>query len=74
MAVTPEMIARINELYHKSKSEGLTKKEAEEQKKLRKAYVTAMKQNIRAQMNNVDMVNPDGSISNLGEELAAKNK
>ncbi len=74
MAVTPEMIARINELYHKSKSVGLTKKELEEQKKLRKAYVTAMKANIRAQMNNVDMVNPDGSVTNLGEELAAKNK
>ena len=31
-------IDRINELYHKSKSVGLTKAEEAEQKKLRKAY------------------------------------
>lgn len=34
--VTENTIKRINELYHKSKGEGLTKEEAEEQIRLRK--------------------------------------
>ena len=34
--VTQDTINRINELYHKSKAEGLTKEEAQEQIKLRK--------------------------------------
>ena len=37
--VTENTIKRINELYHKSKGEGLTKEEAEEQIRLRKEYV-----------------------------------
>ena len=40
-------IDRINELYHKSKSVGLTKAEEAEQKKLRKAYLTAIRKNLR---------------------------
>ena len=36
-------IDRINELYHKSKSVGLTKAEEAEQKKLRKAYLAAIR-------------------------------
>ena len=39
-----EKIDRINELYHKSKAEGLTPAEKEEQAKLRKEYIA----NIRA--------------------------
>ena len=32
-------IARINELYHKSKAEGLTEKEKKEQQILRREYI-----------------------------------
>lgn len=39
-------IDRINELYHKSKSVGLTKAEEAEQKKLRKAYLAAIRKNF----------------------------
>ena len=46
-------IARINELYHKSKSEGLTAEEKAEQQKLRKEYIDSVKNNLRAQLNNV---------------------
>ena len=60
-------IARINELYHKSQAEGLTKEEKEEQAKLRAEYLAAIRANIRGQLNNIDMVNPDGTIENLGE-------
>ena len=43
-------IDRINELYHKSKSVGLTKAEEAEQKKLRKAYLTAIRKNLRGSL------------------------
>ena len=67
-------IARINELYHKSKAEGLTAAEKEEQAKLRTEYLAAIRSNIRGQLNNIDMVNPDGSIENLGEKYGNNKK
>ncbi len=48
-----EKIKRINELYHKSKSKGLTEVEKAEQQALRKEYVAAIRANIDAQMANV---------------------
>ena len=48
-----EKIKRINELYHKSKSEGLTEVEKAEQQALRKEYIAAIRVNIDAQMANV---------------------
>ena len=48
-----EKIKRINELYQKSKSEGLTEVEKAEQQALRKEYVAAIRANIDAQMANV---------------------
>ena len=35
MGITDEKIARINELYHKAKGEGLTEEEKVEQKKVK---------------------------------------
>ena len=43
------LIARINELYKKSKEEGLTDIEKEEQDKLRKKYIELVKNNYRAE-------------------------
>ena len=40
-------IDRINELYKKSKAEGLTEKEKKEQQILRREYVDAFKRNLR---------------------------
>lgn len=48
-----EKIKRINELYHKSKSIGLTEAEKAEQQALRKEYLVAIRANIDAQMANV---------------------
>ena len=42
-------VARINELYHKSKSEGLTPEELKEQQILRKEYIDSFKRNLREQ-------------------------
>ncbi len=67
-----EQIDRINELYRKSKAEGLTEKEKKEQDLLRKQFVADVKKNLTAQLNNIDMVNADGTVENLGEKYGNK--
>lgn len=67
-------IARINELYKKSKAEGLTEAEAAEQAQLRKEYIEAFRRNLRGQLNNIDVKEADGSITNLGEKYGSKYK
>ena len=67
-----ERIARINALYHKSKAEGLTDAEKEEQNKLRKEYIDSVKKNLKAQLDSVDIVNEDGSVTNLGKQYGQK--
>lgn len=63
-----EKIKRINELYHKSQAEGLTQEEKEEQAGLRAEYVANVRANLRGQLDNVDIREADGSITNLGEK------
>ncbi|MBE5902684.1 MAG: DUF896 domain-containing protein [Pseudobutyrivibrio sp.] len=72
--MTEKDIARINELYHKSKGEGLTDAEKAEQAKLRRAYIDAIKGNVRAQLNNIDIVDEDGRVENLGEKYGKVSK
>ena len=66
-------IARINELYHKSKAEGLTEKEKKEQQILRREYIEAFKMSLRGQLNNISIQEKDGTITNLGEKYGNKN-
>ena len=47
-----EIINRINFLYHKSKNQGLTNEEKEEQEKLRKKYIEVVKGNFKSQLMN----------------------
>lgn len=72
--ITEKEITRINELYHKSKAEGLNEAEKEEQAALRKAYIAAIRGNIRAQLNNIDIVDENGNVENLGEKYGKKSK
>lgn len=65
-----EKIKRINELYKKSKAEGLTEEEKKEQALLRQDYIANVRRNLKAQLDNIDMVNEDGTIENLGEKYA----
>ena len=67
-----EMTKRINELYHKSQAEGLTEEEKEEQKQLRQAYVANVRANLRGQLNNISIVEKDGSVTDLGEKFGDK--
>lgn len=60
-----ERIARINELYHLSQERALTDSEKEEQQKLRKEYVASVRMNLKAQLDNIDIVNEDGSVTSL---------
>ena len=70
----PQKIARINELYRRSKAEGLTDAEKKEQKLLRLEYIEAVRMNLRGQLNNIDIKEPDGSVVNLGEKYDANRK
>lgn len=65
-------INRINELYKKSKAEGLTEAEKREQELLRKEYIANVRKNLQAQLNNVDVIQEDGSIVNLGKKYGNK--
>lgn len=65
-------IQRINELARKSKAEGLTTAEKEEQATLRREYIEAVRMNLRGQLNNIDVKEKDGSITNLGEKYGNK--
>ena len=67
-----EKIARINELSRKSKAEGLTEEEKKEQAILRQEFIASFRNNLKAQLDNIDVVNPDGSVENLGEKYAEK--
>jgi uncharacterized protein YnzC (UPF0291/DUF896 family) len=60
-----EKINRINELYHKSKGEGLTPEEKEEQTALRKEYIAAIRGDLRDNLEHISIKNPDGTITDL---------
>ena len=72
--MTQEKTQRINELYRKSQAEGLSEEEKKEQDLLRKEYIASVKKNLRNQLNNIDMVNDDGSVENLGEKYGNKKR
>ena len=67
-----EKIRRINELYHKSQAEGLTDAEKKEQQLLRQEYVANVRANLRGQLDNINIQEKDGSITNLGEKYGKK--
>jgi len=49
-----DIIKRINELYKKSKEEGLNEEEKIEQEKLRRRYIDSVKSNFKAQLETVE--------------------
>ena len=67
-----QKIARINELYRKSKAEGLTDTEKMEQNILRQEYLDSVRRNLRSQLNQIDIEEKDGSITNLGAKYGTK--
>ena len=65
-------IDRINELYRKSKAEGLSEVEKMEQQILRKEYIDAIKRNLSSQLGNISIQEKDGSITDLGKKHGHK--
>ena len=65
-------IDRINTLAHKAKSVGLTEEEKKEQAELRQEYLASVRNNLRAQLNNVNIKEKDGTITNLVEKYGRK--
>ncbi len=60
-----EVIARINELAKKAKTEGLTEEEIAERDKLRRIYIDAYKASLVGQLENTYIVDPDGTKHKL---------
>ena len=57
--------SRINELAKKAKTVGLTKEEEAERDVLRREYINAFRQNLRSQLDRIEIVESDGSKSPL---------
>ena len=66
--INKDKIERINFLARKKKAEGLTTEELEEQQSLRAEYLEAVRRNLKGQLDNIDIVNKDGSVENLGKK------
>ncbi|MDO5291831.1 MAG: DUF896 domain-containing protein [bacterium] len=66
-------IGRINELAKKAKAEGLTAEEKQEQQELRQEFIAAVRGNLRAQLDNISVINPDGSVTEV-KEVGEKNR
>lgn len=60
-----QLIKRINELSRKSKTEGLTPAEKDEQTKLRNEYRALVVGNLSSQLNSMKIKNPDGTVTDL---------
>ena len=61
-----EKIARLNTLARKAKSEeGLTPEEMVERDLLRREYIDAYRKNLEAQLENIRIVEPDGTKHRL---------
>ena len=61
-----KQVERINFLARKAKTaEGLTPEEKEEQAALRRAYIDAYKRNLKAQLDNIVIQEPDGTRHHL---------
>lgn len=60
-----KLIARINELANKKKTEGLTPAELEEQADLRAQYLQIFRGNFKSQLDNTKIKTPDGKLHPL---------
>lgn len=66
--ITQEKLNRINFLAKKAKTAGLSAVEKAEQDALRREYIKAYKQSLRAQLDNTVVVRPDGTKERLADK------
>lgn len=67
--ITPELIARINELSRKQRSTGLTDAEKIEQNKLRREYLDNIKAQLKGMLDNIEIVDkqPQPKVTHINE-------
>ncbi|MGN0522385.1 MAG: DUF896 domain-containing protein [Eubacterium sp.] len=70
--MTEEKINRINELAHKSKSQGLTDDEKREQAALRREYIDSFKASLIGQLENTYIVDDKGNKKKVKRKSNAK--
>ena len=63
-----EVVARINELAKKAKTETLTPEEIQERDKLRKIYIDSVKANLVGQLENTYILQPDGTKKKVAKK------
>ncbi len=68
-----QKIKRINELYRKSKAEGLTESRKKRNRKscARNMWILSGR-NLRSQLDRIDIEEKDGTVVNLGEKFGNK--
>ncbi len=54
--INEEGIKRINELFQKQKTTGLTAEEQQEQKELRQQYLSGIRSSLRSHLDNIRIV------------------
>lgn len=61
-----DVIARINELAKKAKTEGLNEEELAERDKLRRIYIDSVKASLIGHLENTYVLQPDGTKKKVG--------
>ena len=61
--ITQELLARINELARKKRTEGLTEEEIAEQKKLYAIYLSEIRGQVTNLLDSIEIVEEDGKKS-----------
>lgn len=72
--MTPEKIKRINVLAKKAREEGLTQQEKAEQAVLRQEYVQAMKTSLKAQLDNMEVIDEAGHRTKVAPKIEKQGK
>ena len=73
-ATAADDVQRLQQELDEVKKKGRELEEKEEQQKLRREYIAAVKMNLRTQLDNIDVQEKDGTIVNLGERYGSKRK
>ena len=61
-------------MYYHVLSRTLTAEEKKEQQLLRQEFLAAIRENVRSQLDNIDILEHDGKIVNLGEKYDKNGK
>lgn len=72
--LSKDKIDRINELSKRSKTTGLSIEEAKEQTTLRKEYLTTFRSSMRETIENVQVIDPDGTDVTPEKVKQARNR